>query len=150
MGFPTDRGTWTFPGTFLTDRDKVRGLVGDTNPRSPLISDESIAFALTEEDTIHLAAALTAEMIAAQFATEVSETIDGVNRNRSSKYDQYMKLAAKLRERKGLNNIPFFGGVSKSTDQAIQDNDDIPDRIFVREQFDDPRAKGRWIDDEEA
>ena len=40
--------SWTYTDPNTSDRDKIRFLIGDTDSTDPLLSDEEIAFTLTE------------------------------------------------------------------------------------------------------
>lgn len=40
--------TWTYVDPNTSDRDKIRFLIGDTDSSDPLLSDEEIAFTLSE------------------------------------------------------------------------------------------------------
>jgi hypothetical protein len=55
--------TWTYVGPATSDRDKVRFLIQDVETTRQLLSDEEIAWLLTEWADVYDAAANAAEVL---------------------------------------------------------------------------------------
>lgn len=89
------------------DIDKVRMKIGDTDEDSPLLTDQEIQTELTNwPDNLDLAAANCAEAIAAAYSREFSFQTDGQQFELSARVSQYMSLAAQLRSRGALLEMP--------------------------------------------
>ena len=91
--------TWNFNQNLDTAKDQIRSIVGDTDKNDQLISDEEIAFYITQADNIWGQAELVANAIAAKFARDVNSKVESVSINGKEKFEQYVSLAANLREK---------------------------------------------------
>ncbi len=110
--------TWTYGGDpSASPRDEVRFLIQDTNEGRQLIDDEGIDFWLTRlmpvyEDTLAVAAQCC-DTIAGRFASEVSQSGDGVSISLDQLQDKYTTLAASLRSQyerlSGVEAVPYVG-----------------------------------------
>lgn len=141
--------TWTYSNSPGTDtaagrRDAVRALVGDTDTNDQQITDEVIAFFLSQSsDDVYSAAALSARSIAGLYARQVDADFEGVSSKYSQLRDNYYELATRLdRQAKkygavGLG-VPVAGGISISEIDSVEENDDRPDPFFRRRQFRNP------------
>jgi hypothetical protein len=106
--------TWSYSGDpSSSSLDTVRFLLGDTDHTDELtLSNEEIAFLISEWDNLYFAAAAGAEQLAGQFAREVTYSSDGVTYTGTELQDKYNELAQTLRaayKRKGLYGIPYDG-----------------------------------------
>jgi hypothetical protein len=94
-----------------TDRDRIRLLLGDTDPSDPLLYDDEIQSFVDyrqvtlEDDTtvtnIPAAAADAAAAIAARFAREFNFGEDGQRFDRAQKFAHFYELEQTLRRRAG-------------------------------------------------
>jgi hypothetical protein len=97
--------TYTYEGAGESDKDTIRFLVGDTDPRDAdewQVTDEEIQWAYDTwypvEGSLYYVAAVVAETIAAQYAREASYSADGVSVSLGPVGDQYRRLAVQLRQ----------------------------------------------------
>lgn len=134
---PSVPSGWSYtPGD--ADKDKVRFLIGDTNPLAPILLDAEIAFALTEQTDIYLAAALCCESIALKLAPTSNSTLNGVM-STGDVSGAYRELAATLRARAdGRAAIPYAGGISVADKDSNELDDDLVKGSFTRNLFTHP------------
>lgn len=65
--------TWTYTGPASGTKDQVRFVIGDTDSARPLLTDEEIAFCLTQaSDSVNAAAVSCAKAILAKYAARPS------------------------------------------------------------------------------
>ena len=144
--------TWTYSGDPAgSDRDKVRFLVFDTDINEQLLSDEEIAWLLSEQSNIYMAAANAAEAIAAKFAKDVTRSALGLSASVGNRAAFYLELADKLRAQMSTTNKHgevFAGGLTISGKIALDDNTDAVQPAFKIGQFDwnGPDDGSDWTD----
>lgn len=93
----------------LSDRDRVRRRIGDTDMSDPLLTDTEVDDCLAEwPNNVDLAAANAAESIAARYARDYTFAQGDQSFNRRERVMQYMDLAATLRKRGGAYAWPPF------------------------------------------
>jgi len=112
--------TYTLPGD--TDKDTIRFLLQDTDPRGAgewLVTDEEIQWAYDTWYPIYgshaYVASTLADTIAARYAREASYSADGVSISLGPVGDQYRALAASLREQDKqlhVGGYPDVGGLA--------------------------------------
>ena len=138
--------TWSylFPNvTPPNDRDKVRFLIGDTVECDPLVQDEEIDYALSEQPDVKLAAALVLRSIAAKFTREVSITVGSVSvTNVAAKAQNYLKLAQEY-DPSGVTMggtivLPRFGGLEVSEKETLDEDEDAVQPAFRKWDDDIP------------
>lgn len=122
-------------------RDAVRLLVGDTDTTDQKITDEAIAFFLSQaSDDVYGAAALSARSIAAGYAVEVDGRFESVSANYSQLSKNYYELAKRLEQQSkkfgsaGLG-IPLAGGIREDDMRSVNDDTDRVMPKFNRDQF---------------
>ena len=145
--------TWTYSGDPADSaRDAVRFLLGDTDTTNQRVTDEEIAYALTQtaNDT-YGAAAYCARALVGKYANMVDTDFESVGVKYSQLRENYSALAIRLDAQakrygsKGLG-VPAAGGISVS---AMDAADELSDRVqpkFKRDQFAWP---GRDVSDEQ-
>ena len=144
--------TWTYSGNPAdSDRDKVRFLVFDTDTNDQLLSDEEIAWLLTEQTNVYLAAANAAEAIAAKFAKDITRSAVGLSANVGNRAQFYLELADKLRDQVGTTNKRaevFAGGLTISGKDTLDSDSDAIQPGFKIGEFDwDGGSGGQdWTD----
>ena len=80
------------------DRDKVRFLVGDTDNDNPMLSDNEVGFALSENNNdIYMSAAYLCEALAAGFARDVNYRFSTLWLNAGDAYEHFTRRAQQLR-----------------------------------------------------
>lgn len=127
--------TWTYSGDpSASDRDKVRFLVGDTQTADQLVTDEEIAWLLSEASGVYPAAVMACESIAAQFARLADTQVDDGRVSLSQRAKGYRDLAATLRSRVAVSSVSLFaGGISISDKQTAESDTDRVPPIFTRD-----------------
>lgn len=93
---------WSYSGDPATsDKDEVRFLVQDTDPGTPLLSDEEIQFLIDEwlhrYDSLTYVASVAADTIARKFAGIVTISADGVSVSTADLAQRYRDMATALR-----------------------------------------------------
>jgi hypothetical protein len=134
--------TWTYSGDpSASNRDKVRFLVHDTDTTRQLITDEEVAWALTDAGgNYYRAAATCCRVIGSEFAQsnvtvgDVAEVFFGADANWTTLAEEYDRKAAAV----GSCPSPFLGGASvdRRRDNAADTDRTLPRSWFG--QFDDP------------
>jgi len=137
---------WSYSGNPSdSEKDAVRFLVGDTDINDQLVTDEEIAYYISEfpQSSYH-AAAEVADSIAAKFAREVSHSGDGLSYSAEQLQSNYADLAARLRRQAGRRFRgagPYVGGISRrERELADTDSDKIPSS-FRSEMHDYPGTR---------
>lgn len=131
--------------TGLAERiNNVRFLVGDTDSTDYAITNDNIAFALTQAgDDVYLAAAICARAMAAKYASLVDTRFESVWSDYSQLRENYFALATRLEAQskkfgsRGLG-LPVAGGMTYSDIEANDLNDDRVQPKFKQDQFANP------------
>jgi len=111
--------TWTYDGDpTASDTAAVRFAVGDTDTTDQLLSDEEIAYLLTEYGTVTAAAVSACEALAAKFARQVDRQVGNLRLSSSQRAAQFRELAATLRRRAALTATPYAGGLTYTDKDA--------------------------------
>ena len=129
-------------------RDKVRMLIGDTNPAKPNLLDPEIDSLLSNYPNPYLAAAAGCRSIAARLAQKVNKRVGDLSINYSDMVKNYTSLATQLQsEGQKIGVIPYSGGISKADIRAVNANTDRPKPPFKRKQFDNPQGANQTTGD---
>ena len=130
--------SWEYDGDFTQQRDQVRFLIQDTNSSRPLVTDEEIAWLISTEANVYMAAAMICEGLVAKAGNVKTRWIGDLRVTLDS--GMYRGLAASLRSRGMSHQLPFAGGISVSDKESQQqDSDAVQPRVFKTE-LDNPRA----------
>lgn len=132
--------TWTYSGNPSgSDRDKVRFLISDTDTNAQLVSDEEIAWALTEGGP-YKAAAIVARAIAFKYAKKANFTISkDISVSYGKIAETYSALADTLENKAGnLYAVPFAGGISINNKESYENDTDRVEPAFKRDMMNDP------------
>lgn len=130
----TNSTAWNYDNTLFSTSTAnantmiVRRLIGDVLSNDRQLSDNEIAFAVSQYSNLYLAAAEAARWIAMQYARQVDLVTGELKTNYSQRSRQYRTLAADLQNRGVARGgvIPYAGGLSV-TDKQSQEDD--PDRV---------------------
>lgn len=128
---------WTYSSPDSGDRDKVRTYIGDTDSTDQLLSNEQIAYALSEGGTVKEAAAIAAEWIAALFARKSDTSVGDLSISYSQRAQQYRQLANGLRSRSARYALPYFGGISEAAKDTREADTDRVEPGFTVTMLDD-------------
>jgi hypothetical protein len=132
----------------------VRLLVGDTDTTDQQVSDEEIAFALSQtSDDIYNAGALMCRTIAGKYSRLVDTSIESVSSSYSQRAKQYSELAVRLvKEGKRLGSVglgvPVAGGMSISEMAGVEDDTDRVPSAFRVDQFSNPPRFDPMLDED--
>ena len=118
--------SWTYSGNPAdSDSDSVRFLVGDTDSDDQQVTDEEIAWALTQAGGIYSAAALIASTIAAKFARMVDKAVGDLKISYGQRAGHYEKLTAALKRKASVfGAVPYAGGISISDKESVREDTD--------------------------
>jgi hypothetical protein len=116
---------WTYSqNPALSAKDAVRFYSGDTDTTDQFVSDEEIAFALSEEGSAMAAAAAISEALAARFARQVDKSVGDLRLSLNQKAQAFAAKAQALRQRAATSTAPYAGGLSQGErDSARADSD---------------------------
>lgn len=146
--------TWNYdnaPGvdTENARRDAVRITIGDTDVTDQQVTDEAIAFALSQSGNDYIDASIQiANQLAAKFSRLVDTSAEGLSMKYSQLKDQYLDLATRLKSEAARVNgpgLPLYGGTSIGELEALLDDGDLVQPAFRRGQFRNPST----IDDDD-
>jgi len=137
-------GTWNYSGDpGASSKDAVRFLIGDTDSRDQLISDQEIDYLVSAVGTTNEAAAQACEAISVGGRLVDKEVDDLVIKGRQ-RAEQYRDLAKALRNRRVGSRLGVYaGGISIADGRARDIDQDRPSPAFDRGQFDNPYAGGQ-------
>lgn len=144
--------SWSYsyaPALASGDRDKVRFLIGDVDPKGQHLSDAEIDFTLSQQGgNIMLAAAMAADAIAARLACCVDEKVGALSRSKSQCFEHYRELAITLRKQasEGLAGM-FVGGSSHSRNEEAASDTDATQPYFFRGMLQFPGNRDNSRDD---
>jgi hypothetical protein len=141
--------TWTYNEKLALSRDRIRFYSGDTDTTDQLMSDEEIAFALSESGSnVKLAAALVCEVLAAEFARKADASVSDLSISYSQRYNQLLRQAALLRATASRGAIPLAGGISVSRVAVADEDTDRVEPGFKRGMLDNPEVTKTVYDEE--
>jgi len=132
---------WTYDPSVASDVDKVRLLIGDTNPADRLLTDSEILFFLElRGGDVFKAAADAAKAVAARFSRLADTTNLSLSIAASQRAEAYWKLASELDTRADLlgGSEMFVGGLSVSGKESLDEDTDAVQPSFRIGQDDEP------------
>lgn len=134
--------TWTYGGDPSGNaRDRVRFLVGDTDSTDQLLSDEEIAWLLSESPNHYIASANACDQIAAQFTRQISRRSQDENPETIDKMRSFQRLARQLRNQAARRSaVPFAGGISIAQKETEEDDTDRVKPKFTTDLQENPNT----------
>ena len=142
--------TWTYSDPSTINRDKIRLLIGDTDTTDQQLSDEEIAFFLTEEGSVYRAAAAAARALLAKYSRLVDKSVGDLSISYSQRVESYKALIKDLDSRAGgRTSVPYLGGSSISDMDSEKEDTNRPKPAFERGQFDFPGTSPNSDTDQE-
>lgn len=137
------------------DVDAVRFEISDTDPSAPLLQDGEIEWAILQEagqpagsptvlsdQQVYRSAARCMETISRRLAAQASSTIGQLKLNYDNQSKTYALRAKELRDRAAGMSVPFAGGQSDAEKTAMEQQQDLPQPMFRRREYDNPFATG--------
>lgn len=126
--------TFTYNGDpTASDTAAVRFAIGDTDVSDQLMTDEEIAYLLTDS-TVTAASIAACEALAAKFARQVDRSVGNLSLSSSQRAKQFTELAATLRKRTGYLARPYAGGISVADKETRDLDADRVKPVFSRSQ----------------
>ncbi len=131
--------------------------IGDTIDRGDFsLSDEEIAHIVSVTPTLGYAAAACVGALLARYADQADTENDELKIAASQRFEQLKKLEAKLAKNPVLftgktrpSPSPFFGGIDKSENDAIDSDSTVRQPQFKHGRFDHPgTSAGLEADDD--
>ncbi len=119
-----------------SDRDLVRLESGDCLTSEKLCSDAEVAYAITVESTVMLAAARVAEIAMRKLANHVDQSAEGYNAQLSQRFAQFKQTSEALRAKYGHDAVPYAGGISADEWDTWRKDTDLIQPTFTRGMHD--------------
>ena len=137
---------YTYVNPTTSDRDKVRFLISDTDMANPHLSDEEIAWLISEWADVYDAAANAADTLAGQYAHKadyVKKVGDlHLQENYSKQSERFTALGVQLRLNRIRRFVPKWivapSALQSTTDRLV----DTHNTDAYSGQFDNPRGTG--------
>ncbi|MCC6808699.1 MAG: hypothetical protein IT381_14840 [Deltaproteobacteria bacterium] len=117
--------TWTYTNTLLTDRDKIRFEIQDTDTNDQLFSDEEIAARLTALGSVSATVLDLAKKLLMKFARLVDVTVGKVSESNSQRYQAYKDIVARLEAEGAAYALPSFGGVNVDANETLDEDETL-------------------------
>lgn len=133
---------WGYDPALKEEKDQVRFLIQDTNSARQLFADEEIAWSLTQEANVYMAAAALCDIL----VTKAGGGTGGVKKKKISEfqieYDTqlYVRLGAMYRSRGYGHQVPYAGGISVADKTSQQQDTDWVNPKIVRDLDQNPAA----------
>lgn len=128
--------SWTYSGDPSSSaRDAVRFMIGDTDADRPLLSDKEIDFTLSTNLSAREAAIGCCEAIAMKFADKVDRRIGKTMVSGSQVYEQYVKMAARLKCKSSASGVPYSGGMFEVDTNTDRNNSALKQPYFRKGMF---------------
>jgi hypothetical protein len=142
---------WTYTPNFTLARDRIRVLVGDTDPADPLVQDEEIALYTTggtfAQSSDAAAAVEVCRAIVAKLARRVTMSAGVSSVNLGEQVAHYRDLLTDLiRQSSSTSAVPYAGGISRADVLAREADTDRVAPFFDRRTGEPgaPARTTRW------
>lgn len=127
---------WTYDPKLVTDKDRVRLLLGDTSSSAPLLQDEEIAGLIAVYGGAHAATIAAARALAAKYSREADKWVGDLKILASQKSKAFLELATALAEGGSPSyGVPSAGGIRISEKENMEDDTNRVSPSFKRDQF---------------
>lgn len=99
---------WTYTGDpSVSDRDRVRFLIGDIDSTDPLVNDEEVAWTLGEAGSVYQAAHDLCTIIASRFARlATSKSVGDLSLSYADRSETYNRLADRMLALANRRDVP--------------------------------------------
>ena len=133
---------WTYAPICVTDKDRVRLLISDTDEDNPLFEDEEIdLFLAMSTQSVARAAGMAARTLGAKFSKSATKQVGDLRIGYLDRARSYIDLARTLDSQADRSiTSPFAGGTSITERDAAADDSDRVDPLFRRGLFQDPQS----------
>lgn len=132
--------SWTYDPSMASDRDQVRFRLGDTVEADALLHDEEIDVLLGNGGSVLSVTADCAESLAMRFGRMAQSMTDDIGQsvNYGDRAQRFRLLADRLRASSARLAVPFAGGISQASKDAVAANTDRTSPAFTRALHDAP------------
>jgi len=138
--------TWTYSGDpSASSLDKIRFLIGDTDPDDRQLADEEILFCVSDRPSIYSAAAMACRTLAAKYARSVTKQVGDLKIDATVRQQHYNDLADEYDAKSGEGGLsiyalsaPYAGGISVADRDAQSADSDRVDPAFEIGSMDYP------------
>lgn len=136
--------TWNYSGDpAASDLDQVRFLIGDTLSVQPLIQNEEINFAIAQQSTLRLAAAVVLRALAARYTRYPNFAVGDVSASALSDVAEGFMRRARELDPTGVTAgsalcAPSFGGLTLSEKEMLDGDTDAVQPLFRKGADDYP------------
>ncbi len=146
--------SWSYSGDPAnSDLDQARFLINDTDLNDQLLSDQEIEWAISEQSTIVLAAALCLRALANRFSRMVTRKVGDLWVNCSDLSKAFAARAKELDPNGATTGtllaLPSFGGLTISGKEALDTDTDAVQPSFSRGMNDYPGGYSDGPDDDD-
>jgi hypothetical protein len=125
-----------------SNRDAVRFFTGDVDRESAFLDDDEIDWSLTDSPNPRMAAAVLLDNLATRFSRKADISVGQVSKTFSGIADALRERAKNLREEASRRSaLPFFGGLTISGKNDLDERTDDVQPHFRLKQFDNPLAR---------
>ena len=141
--------TWTYSGDpASSNRDAVRFLIRDTNESDQLLSDEEIAWLLSQNGSnVYKAAVAGAFTVSASFSDQaVTKTVGALSLSYQARSENYKNIARDLKAQYGVVGAtfaPFASGISRDDKETQESDTDWDKPAFTRNMHRNEREPDR-------
>jgi hypothetical protein len=136
--------TFTYVGPATADRDKVRFLIQDTDSNAPHMTDEEIAWLLTEWADVYDAAAQAADILAGSYAhkADYSKSVGDLSLNEtfSTQSQRFSALATSIRLNRMRRYTPSWVANTEALKSTADRNVSTYNTDAHLGQMDNPRS----------
>lgn len=126
--------TWTGDPAAST-LEAIRWEIDDIDSTKAKFTDAEINYAYAEEGTVLSAAAHLCEQLATKYAAKASRKLGPLSIELSDLSKQYKDRAKQLRRRDIVHAEPYAGGISKTQEEAFEDDSNLKQPVFERDMM---------------
>lgn len=138
--------SWTYSGDpGANDKDLIRFLIGDTDSADEQLSDEEIAYLLTEYTAPKRAALEAARSLQAKYSRLCDQRTGDISISYSQRRDSYAALVRDLQ--RGMMGTPYAGGISAADKDSDEGDSDRVKPAFAVEMMANPGSGVEREDD---
>lgn len=126
--------TWDYDVALLEQKDQVRFLIGDTDASNPLVQNEEIEWALSEQGNVYAAAALVAQTLGGRFATTADKSVGDLKLKFSEQSRNFFELAKNLKMQVlSLSQVQSAGADVIATKEANEADTTLVEPKFTKD-----------------
>ena len=141
---------WSYSGNPQdSQRDAVRFLISDTDPKDPLLTDAEIDYLIEQEGSTNEAAVAGSQAALGRLQKLVSTSTDKIKTEYQQRFDHMVTIVAHLKSKRTKRPLNVYAGGLSMGDKASQEQD--TDRVkpaFTRELHDEQQMD--YYDDEDC